>query len=535
MSFVDILPVEVVHDIFVLCGLDTSDFKVDWSTTTSLKRSLPTYPIFLTRVSKSWANAAFSCRLLWSTISARIGDEGRKCWPPTDVIEAWIQRAGNSLLSISIMPHVWQQDGMYYAHSPDARYALENIIVLHRGRWRRVALWYSPATFYLGDVLKPTVSQGYSSLESLSIWGILDTDSILHLVSNAPRLRSLELEPRGPRHRYRVPALLGQAVEDAIPWKQLRELHMGVLGGKLDHAEEVLQLLQICPQLEAMTIPMVRSRTPDMGVQTPLIHHDHLLKLDFGQSTQGQCLFFLDHITLPSLTSVVLNPASDYDDDFSAGDYTLVNAFASFVTRSGCEIKEFIYRRHKNAPLRKDPLPSSHFVLSLLPIVSPSVAQLFIEVGKADIDGLVDYLTLVPPSQNPTSSSYSVPCPQLRHLTLILWPNDKSPQAVDYYVHPARLFRLIRSRWSPSAGYPCDAQMLEYIAIQIMVKEERRRAGNVGNNTSSSVHIQRLIDGMKEHSGRLRALARGTMDRRLRLAVVSPPRQLYSQSCGARR
>lgn len=529
MSFVDILPLEVVHEIFILCGVDMSDFTVDWSTTTSLKRRLPTYPVFLTRVNKSWANAALSCRPLWSTISARVGEEGRKCWPPPRVVESWIARSGNLPLSISVMPHVWQQDGMYYANSPTARRDLEDLLISHHTRWRRVALWYSPTTFYPVDLAKRTPR--YAALDSISLWGTLDNDCILHILANAPRLRALELEPRGPRHRYQVPALLGESLEDAIPWDRLKEVRLGVLGGKLDNAEGVLQLLQICPNLEIMATSMVRDRNPDLGLNIPPVQHHRLRGLDFGQSSEDQYMFFLDHVTLPGLTKLALTPHGEHESDFTDRSATLSNVFASFVTRSACEIEEFTYCRTRAAPLRKDPPLQSPSAVDLLTTISSSVVRVFLEVSEAAIGHLINYLTFASPMWSAMNGSSSYSCPRLRHLTLLLWPATKAPQAVDYYVYPAQIFRLIQSRWT--TPYPSGVRGLETIAVQIMVKEERRAAGNVAHS-ANHVANQRLIDGMKEHSGRLKAMRRAMPGRRLNLSVVAPPRQLYSQNFSRR-
>ncbi|KAJ3522990.1 hypothetical protein NMY22_g11647 [Coprinellus aureogranulatus] len=496
MSFVSVLPLEVIHNIFALCGVDKSDFTVDWCTITSLKRPLPSYPIFLTSVCKSWTSAALSCRPLWSTISVRMGEEVRKSCPPVDVVEAWIRRAGPMPLSISIMPHTWRQDGMYYADSRDGKEALENLLLSYRTRWRRVALWVSPSAFSPVEFFK--CAGDCTALKSASIWGLWETESIVHLLGNAPHLRDLHLEPLGPRHRYRMPPLSGQLIEDAMPWKRLRILRLGLLGGRFDNAEDVLQLLRECPQLEAMTTSMVRPRTPDAISNIPLVHHDHLKELDFGQSTFGQSMVFMDHVVFPNLTSVVLNPYSNFEEHpFEEGN-TWGESFPSFISRSGCKITELGYCRPRDAPFRKDSPPPCR-ISSILPIVSSSVTRLVIEAGKHNIDSLIEHLTLTPSTHGAASDLHSFVCPWLSDLTMVLYPDTKEPQAIDYYTYPARLFRLVQSRLSIPADNQSDANALQSFTVLIMVKEDRRKSGVAGLSLSD-VPIRRLIDGMKEHT-----------------------------------
>lgn len=533
MSFVDILPLEIVHEILCRC-IDESDFIDDWlgrPSGTSLKR-LPNYPTSFLGVCKPWAEAALACPQLWSSIPIRIGEElGRRrqytpYYPPLPVIEAWIRWSSptGAPLAISIRPLV-------VADTSTPRYAssvirlIKNVLLPHHGRWWKIAFHLSGSFGHSPSALETIAvhAKGFPALEHVSLVGQLERGRLVQFLNNVPSLNSLHIVPSGPRNAPSTldPASLGSSV----PWNHIRSIRLGEFEGRDHDAESALVLIHGCPRLEALQIPMQRPDNPSLeNMDLSVKRHDLLRELSLEGSSRRQCIVFFQHLALPNLKSVALN----FTDGFGEHDIvrSTAESFRDFVSRSRCVINEFTYRRLVPCFGKRTQPDPSHIVLPFLPIISPSVTQLFVEIGKQEADDIINDLTRLesPPGGNVNPSV----CPLLRHLTLILWAPDAMSQ-------PARLFHFIRSRWLVPTGRDAGFAELQTAALEINVEENPLPMLGFRLPASESCKVEPTAESIREfhrHLGGLVYSLTGPTCRGIRLTIVEGDRVQSSQTFG---
>ncbi|TEB34589.1 hypothetical protein FA13DRAFT_1729226 [Coprinellus micaceus] len=530
MSFVDILPLEIVHEILSRC-IDESDFIDDWPgrpSGTSLK-GLPNYPTSFLGVCKTWAEAALACPKLWSSIPIRIGEElGRRrqytpYYPPLRVIEAWIRWSSptRAPLAISIRPLV-------VADAATPRYAssvirlIEDVLLPHHGRWWKIAFWLSFG--HLPSALETIAvhAKGFPALEHVSLVGQLERRRLVQFLNNVPSLNSLHIVPSGPRNAPSTldPASLGSTV----PWNYIRSIRLGEFEGRDHDAESALVLMRGCPRLEALQIPMQRPGNPSLeNMNLPVTRHDLLRELSLEGSSRRQCIVFFQHLTLPNLKSVALN----FTDGFGEHDMvrSTAESFRDFVSRSRCVLDEFTYRRLVPCFGKRTQPHPSHLVLPFLPIVSPSVTRLFVEIGRQEADDFINDLTHL--ASRPGGDLNLSVCPLLRHLTLIIWAPDAVSQS-------ARLFRFIRSRWLKPAGRDTGFAELQTALLEIDIEENSlpRLGFHLLASESNVVHSAESIREFHRHLGGLVYGLTGPTCRGIQLTIVEGDRVQSSRSFG---
>lgn len=492
MSFVLRLPIEVVHDIFLLCT-DIVCLGIHQRHVTSA-RKLHDYPnLVIPAVCRAWSNATLSCPLFWATISILSRPQGdydelTATWssydisPPPSTIRSWIDRSQCAPLTIAVLPWIAGGSevflyGFAKAYSEAVEEIIGTVLLQHHLRWKSVTfrvLWSSSSAPF-ATLSSPSF---YPQLEHISIRELFEgpdgsvspwMEGVLHLLSHSPRLSSVALEI-DIETLSRMNHLL---LKSTIPWKQLTSISLYGDGGRRYSAGEVLDLLQggSFSQLKVLSISM-RDPKPPSTRHGSHLYHGGLTTLDLWHSGQDHFIAFLDQVTLPKLQALTIpstySPADGMDQWVTRFETVIPN----FVRRSRCKIKKL----HYSNSVAMNNVPSRHIVLPILRVISTSLTELRLDVGK-EVDEVLRLLTV-----HDSTAIGDTLCPHLQHLEFckvrlpLCSDSDRgkySPLLVD----------LIESRWS------CEGESLSvlgYVDIGLIVEKPRRGWYDEGNERAAA-------------------------------------------------
>ncbi|KAE9410689.1 hypothetical protein BT96DRAFT_846380 [Gymnopus androsaceus JB14] len=336
------LPLEVLHLIFVFCGLGGNT--VNFPECASFMMRQPAWAVSSTCV--KWRGVALSCKHLWSSIfvgsiwyAAQIGDYMVR-----------VNHAVNRCFRQS-HPHPLTL-GFEVSRADTADIMLQNA-----DRWQSVTIVLNATTI-------PSSTPELPVLEKLEI--DLRIDKVirgLQAFTRAPKLRELTL----------VSGQLQDPLEP-FPWSQLTHLNLGYFTGPIFAA------LRVCESLMALSIcashdhgPVPPSGLPMDGSGVQLLK---LQKLDISLAGNPSTASFhslkliFTSLTLPSLNELAI--ISDSMSPF-AGSWT-PDQFGAFIHRSQCNISS----------LRLDGMPfSEHEVLDIFTVL-PSIQNLTIKDSKLE-------------------------------------------------------------------------------------------------------------------------------------------------------
>lgn len=461
MSFVERLPVEVTHDILLLCMHDVKRNRT--------VPALSDYPFIFTSICKGWSQAALSCPLLWSSISVL-------CWcspkplnrtytlmprhsPPLPVISRWIERSGNMPLSFDVT--MWHHGREYGSREIDtytqSGAEILKLLIPHHCRWRRVALNITPSTSHSpSNLLLLIRAESFPLLEDVTVRESLshmttgetagaryrvDTFSpgIVHLLTTSPRLKTMTIDKV-----YGYSKGIAILDNDAIPWTQLRKICVSFPSSlqrrpTIMDIPRLLKLLESCERLEDLTLECIEGDFPLPATQyQPATHH--FLK---SLNVQRYSTDVFKYITLPRLNSLALSLHCAYphavEDNQQAGQ-----AFATFIERSRCQLRKFVYHEGPGAYIDRPP------VVEMLWAVSRTIEELDLsmrpEIPKQVLCALTtpQYALL---EDSDEASHITFPNLFGIKLTSCLGGSTRGSRWVGGY-----LSNMVESRWDPPVG-----------------------------------------------------------------------------------
>ncbi|KAF6764270.1 hypothetical protein DFP72DRAFT_1059268 [Ephemerocybe angulata] len=447
MAFND-LPAEICQEIFLLC---IQDLHLNWCPAIEKRERFPlfSHPTFFTSVCKDWATIARSFPPLWSFITVFVvinqvghgagGHINRRpsveFLPTLPVVRKSIELSSTSPLSFCVLPwHDIETTEQNKLYKGTIKPALEEIIMPHYLRWRRVTLEWCPLEsfpFSLHAVPNFPCLEHLALSNSLYFTGSPCTNfatETIHLLSNSPRLHSVEIDfqvANGKRFEMRKQEGTRAHIMASIPFARLTKLSL--LMGPLNVTATLKLLIEQCSNLEILEVSMSRMGKVSRAIEDqPILCHKHLQELVF---TLGHgypsCTALLNQLILPNLRSIQLPPVASLDDSQEDVRNALIESFKKLVQRSGCRLRRLCYKSDPRAQ------HDTESTLQMLWSVSSSLEELEIEADT--VDSLAVALSV------PTSTGSSdVLCPRLRSITFKI-----------KYAFTTSVVDLVRSRRAP--------------------------------------------------------------------------------------
>ncbi|KAF7294220.1 hypothetical protein HMN09_01150400 [Mycena chlorophos] len=172
-TMLDILPLELVIEIFRVCSDAHTDSDNNWTTSTEA-------PLLLTHICRSWRAVALSAPILWTKFHIRCFSSAH-----TSLAQLWLPRSGKSPIDIAIVGNL---------SFPTANHFLSTIVD-HASRIRKLRLGFDFTDFGLLDVQAAT----FPELEELYLelririreYGPDDIPEVVRSFGGAMNLRTL--------------------------------------------------------------------------------------------------------------------------------------------------------------------------------------------------------------------------------------------------------------------------------------------------------------------------------------------------------
>lgn len=546
MSFVKSLPLEIVHEIFLLSFNDLSNVDI------TAEHPLPAdyleshdYPTVLTSICHDWTDAAVACRQLWSTIPILIrarkgmrdvltGESSCRCLPMKSEIVRWIARSGATPPAIAMAPldierfhedpREWGWNHFEKSYHKQMGEIFWTILLPHHERWVKLSLRMVHKEPTIHPLSEFAMVSSYPQLKEVSIRAFPKEDSgsvrgLKHLLSHSPQLSTLDFE------MGRLSSFLSRCdLEKAIPWRHLSGFS---LSGTLAHEYGASALLGIlhgqhdCPTLRALSVPMrygVRSLSLSVRFtpHTQWVRHTALLELDLERSSPSNFILFITHVTLPNLRALTVptgKPFSISDAQLDVVRQALSrysSDIPAFIRRSECTLRRLHYRQGIDVGAT----PSWNEALPLLRVVEPTIEELCVDVGKDEIDEVMEWMTVTPTD----NKSF----PHLRHLTITVCPDVGSKSGK----YGSLLVDMLESRYlkDPELEHAGSIAYLRYANLCIDLQMMDSREWNLRQKCLSKSRaksqvkkrdlkrLKTLVDAMSESMNPLHT-------ERVRLAV----------------
>lgn len=443
MAFND-LPPEICQEIFLIC---IQDLHLNWCPAIERRERFPlfSHPTFFTSVCKDWATIARSFPPLWSFITVfvvinQVGHEtgghidrrpSVELLPPLPVVRKSIELSSTPPLSFCVLPwHDIETTEQNKLYKGTIKPVLEEIIMPHYLRWRRVTLEWCPLEsfpFSLHAVPNFPCLEHLALSNSLYFTGSPCTNfatETIHLLSNSPHLHSVEIDfqvANGKRAEWENQEDTRAHIMASIPFARLTKLSL--LMGPMNVTATLKLLIEQCSNLEILEVSIGKISTAIED--QPILCHKHLQELVFilghGYPT---CTALLNQLTLPNLRSIQLPPARrpDHQEDVRNA---LIESFQKLVQRSGCRLRRLCYKSNPRAQ------HDTESTLQILRSVSSSLEELEIEADTVDSLAVALSAPTIPGSSD-------VLCPRLRTITFKI-KSAFTTSVVD----------LVRSRWAP--------------------------------------------------------------------------------------
>ncbi|KAK7034525.1 hypothetical protein VNI00_012372 [Paramarasmius palmivorus] len=338
------VPVDIIREIFAHC-LPTLSLP-----TANVKEA----PLLLTRVCRSWREAAITTPCLWNSVHVSLPSP--QAPPITDSyrlliktksegIQVWLGRSGSMPLRISLqalvpseltigpLSHIWENDAQSLLELQSLFSDFTKHLIAHASRWKSLGLNGSMATIQLPEGLEEL-----GSLEELKLCrqqNDISRMSLEAIITRSPSLRVLHLE--------------NLPLELPIRWSQLTEIQLGAhpLGFRL-RPFDALEVLRLCPFLHDCTlgigvdVNLALETSSDIVLPCLAVLHVEFIPVtqpisfSLEMASQAQSLF--DAIVAPMLKQLsataqcipVISP-------FTQGHHALERLpFHTFVERSKC-------------------------------------------------------------------------------------------------------------------------------------------------------------------------------------------------------
>ncbi|KAL0945280.1 hypothetical protein HGRIS_000789 [Hohenbuehelia grisea] len=287
------LPSELLADIFALCHAMMED-----------DPSLGCARVILSHVCPRWRGIILSMPLLWSTINVYGSQDLNR-----PRVQEHLRRSASCLLSVRI-----------YADKADHVEDSIELVVAHAQRLK--ALHFFMINSHASPNLDLLRTSAFPALETLGVsirnWQQQDADSIFHLLSTSPRIRSLMWD--GPGGLPSSPCWM--AFTEIDIWNTLS-------------FQDVHTLLSQCHNVVDLQLLRVSSGGPLVNEVMVTLHQLTTLSLRATQPLDD----LLDRLRLPSLKRLSLkynhhNPSYDH----SCG------VLDSLLVRSECTLEELTFR-----------------------------------------------------------------------------------------------------------------------------------------------------------------------------------------------
>ncbi|KAJ7073592.1 hypothetical protein C8F01DRAFT_1224516, partial [Mycena amicta] len=329
-------------------------------------------PLKLASVCTQWRSVALSSPTLWATLIWDCTDRYRRHWilaNTVTLLDTWLSRAGEAPLTLYFRLPREYADPIITRLLVDAR------------RWKRLHLETHEWSLLLDNFPR--------ELELLEYFGLYGSATVsegrILQETTAPRLRKLCVDT------------YSDALHHFLPVHQLTTLVVGPLT-----IDDCVKLLEQTPNLRTLRLRNLTDDESSESIPPTPISLPHLTTLWWEhhrhEPSWDSSIALLQHLTLPSLTHILLHSGSKKDIEYCRA------IVQSFLARSGCTIHEIMLDNANTDAIR------------LAAIVFPSLTALvlFIPWYGLTEESVRDLFTVaVPPL-----------FPELRSLTIRYWITD---------------------------------------------------------------------------------------------------------------